>query len=300
MEPGGPPLTFGVNVRSARSRRDFVAFVGRAEELGYDILAAPDHLGGISPFAALAAAAVTTERLRLRTYVLNIGFWNPALLAREVRTLDMLSEGRAELGLGAGHMKSEHDEAGLPWRPLPERVEQLERVVVDVRPRLPDRVPLVIGAMSRQGLGLAARYADVVAFSGLRQVAGATPGTFTLCSAAETADRVHHVRRQAGSRPYLSDVLLQKVVIDRDPEEAAAEIVAGAPGLTVERVLDTPFALFARDASDAVAELRRRHEVYGFDGVTTHQSEMDALAEIMAAYRTPRRPRVTRGGSPGK
>ena len=287
MEPGRPPLTFGVNVRSARSRRDLVAFVGRAEELGYDILAAPDHLGGISPFAALAAAAVTTERLRLRTYVLNIGFWNPALLAREVRTLDMLSEGRAELGLGAGHMKSEHDEAGLPWRPLPERVEQLERVVVDVRPRLPDRVPLVIGAMSRQGLGLAARYADVVAFSGLRQVAGATPGTFTLCSAAETADRVHHVRRQAGSRPYLSDVLLQKVVIDRDPEEAAAEIVAGAPGLTVERVLDTPFALFARDASDAVAELRRRHEVYGFDGVTTHQSEMNALAEVMSAYRTP-------------
>lgn len=281
MEPGGPPLTFGVNVRSARSRRDFVAFVSRAEELGYDILAAPDHLGGISPFAALAAAAVTTERLRLRTYVLNIGFWNPALLAREVRTLDMLSEGRAELGLGAGHMKSEHDEAGLPWRPLPERVEQLERVVVDVRPRLPDRVPLVIGAMSRPGLGLAARYADVVAFSGLRQVTGATSGTFTLCSAAETADRVHHVRRQAGSRPYRSDVLLQKVVVGRDPEEAAAEIVAGAPGLTVEQVLDTPFA---RDASDAAAELRRRHEVYGFDGVTTHQSEMDALAGVMAAY----------------
>ena len=281
MEPGGPPLTFGVNVRSARSRRDFVAFVGRAEKLGYDILAAPDHLGGISPFAALAAAAVTTERLRLRTYVLNIGFWNPALLAREVRTLDMLSEGRAELGLGAGHMKSEHDEAGLPWRPLPERVEQLERVVVDVRPRLPDRVPLVIGAMSRPGLGLAARYADVVAFSGLRQVTGATSGTFTLCSAAETADRVHHIRRQAGRRPYRSDVLLQKVVVGRDPEEAAAEIVAGAPGLTVEQVLDTPFA---RDASDAAAELRRRHEVYGFDGVTTHQSEMDALAGVMAAY----------------
>ena len=286
MEPGGLPLRFGVNVRRAGSRREFVAFVGRAEELGYDVLATPDHLGGMSPFAALAAAAVTTDRLRLRTYVLNIGFWNPALLAREVRTLDMLSEGRVELGLGAGHMKSEHDEAGLPWRPLPERVEQLEQMVVDVRPRLPDSVPLVIGAMSRQGLALAARHADVVAFAGLRQVTGAPPGTFTLCSAAETADRVDHVRRQAGGRRYRSDVLLQKVVIDRDPEEAAAEIVAGAPGLTVEQVLDTPFALFARDASEAATELRRRHDVYGFDGVTTHQSEMDGLAGVMAAYRT--------------
>ncbi len=285
MEAGGPPLTFGVNVRRARSQHDFVAFVRRAEALGYDVLATPDHLGGLSPFAALAAAAVTTERLRLRTYVLNVGFWNPALLAREVRTLDMLSDGRAELGLGAGHMKSEHDEAGLPWRPLPERVEQLERMVVDVRPRLPDSVPLVVGAMSRQGLALAARHADVVAFAGLRQITGAPPGTFTLCSAAETADRVHHVRREAGDRPYRSDVLLQKVVIDRDPEEAAAEVVAAAPGLTVEQVLDTPFALFARDASDAAAELRRRREVYGFDGVTTHQPEMAALADVMAAYR---------------
>jgi probable F420-dependent oxidoreductase len=276
-----------VNVRSARSRHDLVASVRRAEALGYDVLATPDHLGGLSPFAALAAAAVTTERLRLRTYVLNVGFWNPALLAREVKTLDMLSDGRVELGLGAGHMKSEHDDAGLPWLPLAERVEQLERMVVDVRPLLPDGVPLVIGAMSRQGLGLAARHADVVALAGLRQVTGAPPGTFTLCSAAETADRVHHVRRQAGSRPYRSDALLQKVVINRDPEEAAAEIVAGAPGLTVEQVLDTPFALFARDANDAAAELRRRREVYGFDGVTTHQSEMDALAEVMAVYRTP-------------
>ena len=286
MEPGGPPLTFGVNVRRAHARRDFVAFVGRAEALGYDVLAAPDHLGGLSPFAALAAAAVTTERVRLRTYVLNIGFWNSALLAREVRTLDMLSDGRVELGLGAGHIKSEHDEAGLPWRPLPERVEQLERVVADMRPRLPDSVPIVVGAMSRLGLAVAARHADVVAFAGLRQVRGAPPGTFTLCSAAETADRVHHVRQQAGSRPYRSDVLLQKVVIGRDPEEAAVEIVAAAPGLTVEQVLDTPFALFARDASDAAAELRRRREVYGFDGVTTHQPEMDALADVMAAYRT--------------
>lgn len=288
MEPGGSPLTFGVNVRGARSQREFVAFVRRAEALGYDVLATPDHLGGLSPFAALAAAAVTTERLRLRTYVLNVGFWNAALLAREVRTLDMLSDGRVELGLGAGHMKSEHDEAGLPWRPLHERVEQLERVVVDVRQRLPDTVPLVIGAMSGQGLALAARHADVVAFAGLRQVTGAPPGTFTLCSAAEAAERVDHVRRQAGGRPYRSDVLLQKVVIDRDPQEAAAEIVAAAPSLTVEQVLDTPFALFARDASDAAEELRRRHEVYGFDGVTTHQPEMNALAEVMSAYRAQR------------
>jgi len=76
--------------------------VRRADELRYDVFAAPDHLGGLAPITALTAAGMTSGRLRLRTYVLNTGFWNPALLAREVASLDLLSQGRAELGLGAG------------------------------------------------------------------------------------------------------------------------------------------------------------------------------------------------------
>ena len=278
-------MQFSVNVRAVAGRQGFLQFVRRADELGYDVLAAPDHLGSLAPFAALAAAAAVTERLRLRTYVLNVGFWNPALLAREVTTLGMLSDGRIELGLGAGHMKSEHDDAGLPWPTLDERVERLEAMAREMRRRLGTEVPLLIGAMSHHGLAVAARHADIVGFAGLRQVPGAPPGTFTLSSAAETAERVEEVCRQAGGRPYRSDALLQMVVIGRDPEDAAAEVAAATPGLTVEQILDTPFALFARDAPHAAEELRRRHQVYGFDGVTTHQPNMEALGEVMAAYR---------------
>jgi probable F420-dependent oxidoreductase len=278
-------MSFGVNVRTVPGRQDFLGSVRRADELGFDVLAAPDHLGAVSPFAALAAAAVASDRLRLRTYVLNVGFWNPALLAREVATLDSLSDGRVELGLGAGHMKREHDDAGLPWLPLAERVQLLERMVVDMRPRLREGVPVLIGAMSRQGLSVAARHADIVGFAGLRQVMGAPSGTFTLCSSAETAARVEEVRRLAGDRPYQCDVLLQKVLIGRAPEDVAAEIAAAAPELTVEQILDTPFALFGRDAGHAAEELRRRQALYGFDGVTTHQPEMEALGEVIAAYR---------------
>lgn len=278
-------MQFGVTVRAVAGRQEFLQFVRRADELGYDILAAPDHLGALSPFAALAAAAAVTERLRLRTYVLNVGFWNPALLGREVATLETLSDGRIELGLGAGHMKSEHDDAGLPWPRLDERVARLEGMVREIRRRLGAGVPLLIGAMSRRGLAVAARHADIVGFAGLRQLPGAPPGTFTLSSAAETAERVEDVRRQAGGRPYRSDVLLQMVVIGRDPEDAAAQVAAATPGLTVEQILDTPFALFARNAVHAAEDLRRRHQVYGFDGVTTHQPNMEALGEVMAAYR---------------
>lgn len=75
-------------------------------------------------------------------------------------------------------------------------------------------------------------------------------------------------------------------MIGRDPEDAAAEIVASIPGrLTVEQLLDTPFALLAQDVSQAVEELRRRQQVYGFDSVTAHQPTLEALGEVITAHR---------------
>ena len=288
-------IEFGVNLHAVGSWAEFEALVRRADGLGYDVFAAPDHLGALAPFPSLTAAAGLSRRLRLRTYVLNVGFWNPALLAREVATLDLLSDGRAELGLGAGHMKGEHDDAGLPWVPLEQRLRALETLLVDVRRRLADGdhrprpvqqpVPVMIGAMSRRGLALAARHADIVGFAGLRQVAGAPAGTFTLASAAETGERVDEVRRLAGGRPYRSDLLLQTVVLGRDPEEAAAEVVAGAPELSVAQILDCPFVLFALDARHAADELRRRSAVFGIDTVTTHHPSLEALGQVIAAYR---------------
>lgn len=222
-----PEIQFGINIWELPSHQGFAQFVRRAEALGYDVLAAPDHLGGVAPFAALSAAAMISDRLRLRTYVLNTGFWNPALLAREVATLDVLSQGRAELGLGAGHMEHEHSDAGIPWHPLVQRVQAMESQLLEVRRRLADEshrprpvqqpVPVLVGAMSGPGLSVAARHAEIVAFAGLRQVKGAPVGTFTVCSAVEMAQRVHEVRQQSGGRRYRSDVLLQWVVIDRDP-----------------------------------------------------------------------------------
>jgi len=227
--------------------------------------------------------------------VLNTGFWNAALLARAVATLDLLSAGRAELGIGAGHMKAEHDDAGLAWRPLPERVQALEQLLLQVRRRLADQdhqprpvqqpVPVMVGAMSGPGLAVAARHADIVGYAGLRHVTGAPAGTFTLSSAKETRQRVEQVRAQADGRPYRSDVLLQAVVLGADPADSAAQVGASAPGLTVEQLLDTPFILLARDADSAAEELRRRKALYGFDSVTTQQPDLETLGEVIRAYR---------------
>lgn len=288
-------VQFGINVHSISFREDLRQLVCRADELGYDVLAAPDHLGAPAPFTVLTAAAMISSRLRLRTYVLNVGFWNPALLAREVATLDLVAAGRAELGLGAGHMRSEHEDAHLPWPALHERVQALEETVLEVRRRLADEghqprpvqhpVPLMIGAMSRSGLTVAARHAEIVGFAGLRQLAGSRSGTFTLSSAAEAADRVEQVRRQAEGRPFRSDVLLQVVVLGPNLEDAAAQVVASVPGLTVDQLLDSPFVLFAPTAEHGAEELRRRQAVYGFDSVTTHQPHLEALGQVITAYR---------------
>ena len=291
-------MQFGLNFRAAESAGDFGRLIRRAGELGFDVLALPDHLGAAAPFSTLAAAAQISASMRLTSYVLNVGFWNPALLAREVATLDLLSGGRAELGIGAGHAKSEYEDAGLPWRPLRQRIESLERTVIEVRRRLADPahepapvqrpVPLLVAAMSAAGLAVAARHADIVGFSGLRQVAGRAPGTFRLCSAAETAQAVAAVREQAGGRVYRSDGLLQLVVIDRDPSDVAAEMATAAPQLSASEILDSPFVLLARTAEDAADELEHRQREFGLDRVTTHQPSMEALGQVIAAYRARR------------
>ncbi|MGF1648634.1 MAG: TIGR03621 family F420-dependent LLM class oxidoreductase [Kineosporiaceae bacterium] len=286
-------LEFGVNIRDVESTEQLRSQVGRADELGYDVLALPDHLGGPAPFATLGATALVSERLRLRTYVLNAGFWNPALLAREVATVDALSDGRVELGVGAGHMRHEHEDAGLAWLPFPERVAAMERLVDEVRSRLADPghrprpvqepVPVVVGAMSEAGLAVAARVADVVAFAGARQVAGEPPGTFTLASSADTLARVREVRQLAGDRPYRADVLLQVVDVGRPPEESAAEIAAGVPGLSPAAALESPFLLLAADPAAGARELLRRREVYGFDQFSTHEANLESLGRVIEA-----------------
>jgi alkanesulfonate monooxygenase SsuD/methylene tetrahydromethanopterin reductase-like flavin-dependent oxidoreductase (luciferase family) len=144
----------------------------------------------------------------------------------------------------------------------------------------------MIGAMSAAGLTVAARHADVVGFAGLRQAPGAPVGTFVLSSAEQTRERVEMVRRmrrEAGDRPYRSDALLQVVALGRDPIDAAREIVADFSHLDAEQLLDTPFVLLARSAKEGAEELLRRHEAYGFDSFTTHQHNLEPLAEVMAA-----------------
>ncbi len=250
----------------------------------------------------LAAAAAVTTRVRLRTYVLDAYFWNPALLAREAATLDLLSGGRLELGVGAGHMRHEHVDAGLPFPDVDRRWAHAAAVLADVRRRLADGhvpgpvqrpVPVMVAAMGERGLRVAAGHADVVGLAGGLQVAGRRAGAMTLADAATTDERVELVRRVAaahGRAPEL-DALLQQVVVDADPEETAAAAVREAAGhgmdwFTPELLLGSPFVLFAASGEAAAAELERRARRWGVRSWSTHAPWGPALAQVAAAVRT--------------
>jgi alkanesulfonate monooxygenase SsuD/methylene tetrahydromethanopterin reductase-like flavin-dependent oxidoreductase (luciferase family) len=120
---------FSANFFGVTSQADFTAFCQQVEGLGYDTLFAADHLGSVAPFQMIVAAAQVTSRLRLGTLVLNVPFWNPALLAREIVTADVLTGGRLEVGLGSGHMKWEFEEAGIGWEGFGARADRLAATI---------------------------------------------------------------------------------------------------------------------------------------------------------------------------
>jgi probable F420-dependent oxidoreductase len=294
-------LTFGAGIAAHTTRDELLTAARTADAAGFDVLNTADHLGHPAPFALLAAAAAVTERIRLRTYVLNVYFWNSALLAREVATLDELSAGRFELGLGAGHMKHEHDDAGVPFPPIAERVAELERVLLDVRRRLADPdwrpapvqtpVPLSIGAWGDASMGVAARNAEIISLTGMLQAKGKPLGTFTLSEVPEVERRLERLRatieaeRPAELPPPVLDCLLQAVTIGTDPEESAAALVAQyGEAFTVPQLLESPFVLLAATPEDAVDELLRRQKRWGISSWCTHTASVPAFAEVVAAY----------------
>jgi probable F420-dependent oxidoreductase len=313
---------FSYNIFSITSRDDFVAECRAAEEFGYDTVFAADHLGIPAPFPLLVAAAEATRRLRVGTLVLNVAFWNPALLAREVATTDILTDGRLELGLGSGHMKWEFDEAGIGWQGSAARAAALERMISGLQrffstefaelrdgaagPKPVQRTglggygpPLLVGGTGDAVLRIAGQHAQIVGVAGVYQVKGQSPGTFRLASAAEVDERMAFARAQAGVRADEIEwhLLVQAVVVTDDRQGAAEKVVADhrerfeSLGVTDERALLTvadalasPFLLIGT-LDEIAAQLRRSRDRWGYSYITVHQPYMRAFAPVMSRLR---------------
>jgi len=131
---GARPFRFGVTVPSVSGGTAWAEKARRVEQLGFSVLAVPDHFRDqLAPVPALIAAALATTRLRVGSLVFSNDFRHPVVLAKEAATLDVLSGGRFELGLGAGWLKAEYDQAGIRFDAPGTRVERLEEAVTIVK-----------------------------------------------------------------------------------------------------------------------------------------------------------------------
>ena len=118
---------FGVQAARTTSREEWVEKAKRAEQLGFDTFLMPDHFGEqLAPIPALAVAAEATSSLRIGGFVFDNDYKHPVVLAKEIATIDLLSGGRFECGMGAGWLRPEYDAAGMPFDPAPVRISRME------------------------------------------------------------------------------------------------------------------------------------------------------------------------------
>ena len=305
------PFRFGVSVWHVASRADLAEKARKIEALGYDTLNFPDHLNErIAPLPALVAAAEATSRLRVGTSVLNNDLRHPVLVAREAAAIDLLTDGRLQLGLGAGSIKSEYDEAGMRFDAGRVRVERLAEAVAVIKTLLRgDEVnfsgahyqvaghtiaplpiqkphpPILIGGNGPRLLALAAREADIVGFSGITfRDGGASPPDVSAWRAPAVDERVRLVREAAGEERFAHlelNALVQRVIVTEDRHAAAAELARRWPELSPDEILQTPYVLVGT-VEQMVEDLQARRRRWGISYYAIYEPYLDDFAPVVA------------------
>lgn len=303
------PFRFAVTARWAKSGTHWRDVARRAEDLGYDVLLVTDHMGAqLAPIPALMAAADATTRLRVGSFVFANDYRNPVMLAKEVATLDVLSGGRVEVGIGAGWNTRDYHELGIPYDAPAVRVSRLEESVgllkrllseesVDhtgkhysvrgakilPRPLQRPHPPLMIGGGGPRVLRLAARYADIVTFAPQVNASG-RPRLDAITETALT-ERVVRLRAAAGERA--ERIELNVFVFDAAVTDRARSLMAAVSGhlrRAANSLIRSPFVLYGSRSSLRELLLERRERL-GLSYVAVPGNAMREFAPIVAELR---------------
>jgi probable F420-dependent oxidoreductase len=305
------PFRFGVNVGSASSRNEWTDKARKIEDLGYSTLNVPDHLTNLmAPMPALISAAEATKHLRVGTNVLNNDLRHPVLVAREAATVDLLTDGRLQLGLGAGSIRSEYDQIGAAFDMGGTRVERLTEAVtiikgllagekvtsvgrhyrvtghtIDPLPVQKPRPPILIGGNGRRLLTLAAQEADIVGLSGLTfRQGGTVPADLSGWRVPAIDERLLLMREAAGDDRYARlelNVLVQRVIVTDDRRSVAEDLTSRWTQLTADEILQSPYVLIGT-VNQIVEDLLARRERWGFSSYVIFEHYVDAFAPILA------------------
>jgi probable F420-dependent oxidoreductase len=280
------------------------------EELGYSTLFVPDHFVDhpLAPIPAMAMVAEATSHLRVGSLVLGNDYKHPVVLAREAATIDLLSDGRLELGVGAGWMTADYEKAGLPLDPPRTRVDRLAESVAVLKAlfaegsanfagehyRITDldggpagvqqpHPPIIIGGGARRVLSLAGREADIVGINAnLRRGTAEHPDTARSLSGSSTDQKLAWVREGAGAR--FEDLEIQQYagfVMFTDDRRALAEAMAPSFGVSPELALETPIALVGT-MEQIVDDLVARRERWQMSYIVVDDAAAEQFAPVVA------------------
>lgn len=314
------PFRFAVQSFNAETAAEWSDRAKRVEDLGYSALHVADHILGPGPaldrsfhpvqnlaaVPAMCFAAAATTELKIGARVFCIDYRLPVMLIKEALTIDLLSEGRLEFGVGAGWLAEEYKAIGLQQDSPGRRIKRLENAIAAFRQfagsgavdianddvtwsdfeGLPKGAhnaipPLMIGGGAPRILGLAGREADIVSLNFNNRSGMIGPDGVSLSTADETAKKIDWVKAGAGDR--FGDIEIEIgayfTVVTPDAEPVLAQFGQGF-GLTPAQMADHPHALIG-SVDEIVDKLEARREAFGISYVTVGDSAMDAFAPVV-------------------
>ena len=303
------PFRFGVQLSNASSGAAWRDLARTIEGLGYSSLFIPDHFEDqFGPLVALPVAAEATTDLKVGSLVFGNDYRHPVVLAKEIATLDLVSEGRVEFGLGAGWMTTDYEQSGIANDHPGVRISRMAESLAVMKslwstgaatlagehytitgavgaplPHSRPHPPIIIGGGGRRVLDIAAREADIVGVNPSLAAGYVGPEVLETTTAEYYDQRISWIREAAGDR--FDDLELQcltflvQIVPDR---EDAVERLAAMMGVTPEQVEGSPIALVG--TIEQIAErLEERRARFGFSYIVVHEGEMEAFAPVVAA-----------------
>jgi probable F420-dependent oxidoreductase len=304
------PFRFSLQAATVESLGTWRDLARQTADLGFSLLLTADHLDEcVAPLPALVSAADAAPDLRVGTLVLNNDLRHPSLLAREAAAIDLLTDGRLELGMGAGHAQPEYARNGLRFDTGATRIDRLEESVQVVRQLLDGEtvnfhgahydidgetcyprptqasLPLLVGGGGNRTLAVAARYADAVGFTGLgKTLSDGNRHLPTGFAPSAVTAQLAWVREQAGSRfeELELQALVQAVVVTDRGDDAADRLLSRHPGLTMADLLATPYLLIG-SVNGIVDMLVERRERWGFSHYTVRPAALPSFAPVVAA-----------------
>jgi probable F420-dependent oxidoreductase len=301
------PFRFGVEEHRAFGAKEWGEKARRIEALGYSTLYLPDHFGDqLAPIAGLMAAAAATTTLRVGSLVFDNDYRHPVVLAKEAATLDLLSDGRLDFGLGAGWMSSDYEQTGIALDSPGTRIERMAEALEIIKrffaggsvsfvgkhyrisgveaspsPAQKPHPPIILGGGGRRMLSLAAREADIVSVNYKLTEGRINRSLVRTGMAAATDEKLTWIKEAAGERfPKLelcATVFVASVTDDRDGTAAA---FATGIGAEPREVLEMPHFLIGT-TDQMIEDLQARRDRYGISYVVVPDSAVESLAPVV-------------------